>query len=186
MLRSSLFSAALLLVGCDDPFSLEVKAAAVCQYLPAQHFKVPLEVREQLANLPAGASQTLELERTFDFDVSAQLPPELRDMVNARIALTSVRMSVSNPADDLGFVEEAHLHLQPDPASGLESRVFDYTRTEAAPRSVSWSGQAFDVAAYLESGNLKYSVSLVGTLPPGDIVVDIEACAEATVTVDYL
>lgn len=186
MARSSFTLAALLLLGCDDPFFLEAKSAAVCQFLPAQRFHVPAEVREQLALLPPGATQGLSLERTFDFDVSAQLPPELADLVNAHVALTSVRMTVVDPAQSLGFVEEAHLHLEPDPASGLEARSFDYTRTEAAPRSVSWNGQAFDVAAYLESGTLRYSVALVGSLPPGDVVVDLEACAAATVRLDYL
>jgi hypothetical protein len=187
MVRSSLLVAALVLVGCDNPFFLEAKAAAVCQHLPGQRFQVPAELRAQLARLPADAQHSLALERTFDFDVSAQLPPELKDLVQSRLALTSVRLTVVNPADDLGFVDEAHLQLQPSAASGLEARAFDYTRAEAAPRAISWNGQAFDVAAYLESGNLKYSVSLVGSLPAADeVVVDVDACAEATVRLDYL
>lgn len=186
MLRSSLLAAAVLLLGCGSPFFLEAKAEAVCQHLPAQRFPVPSGVREQLSHLPPGASQTVALEHTFDFDLAAQLPPELEDLVQARFALTSVRLTVANPQDDLGFADEAHLQLQPSAGSGLEARKFDYVRSEAAPRSVSWNGQGFDVTAYLDAGNLKYSVSLVGSLPPGDIVVDVDACAEATVRIDYL
>jgi hypothetical protein len=186
MLRSSLLAAAFLMLGCGSPFFLEAKATAVCQHLPAQRFQVPSELREQLARLPPSASQGLALEHTFDFDVSAQLPPEVKDMVQSHFALTSVRLTVVNPGDDLGFVDEAHLQLLPAAASGLEARKFDYVRAEPTPHTVSWNGQAFDVGAYLESGNLKYSVSLVGSLPPGDIVVDVDACAEASVRVDYL
>lgn len=187
MFRTALLAAALLFVGCsDDLFFLEATAAAVCQHLPGQRFEVPAEVREQYARLPSAMQQGIELERTFDFDVKAQLPPETEAMMETHFALTSIRLTTVNAADDLGFIDEAHLQLKPQAASGLEERVFDYVRTEAAPRSVHWNGEAFDVAEYVQSGNLKYTVSLVGSLPPGDVLVDIDACAEVAVKLDYL
>lgn len=187
MCRTSLLAGALFLVGCrDDWFFLEAKAVAVCQHLPGQRFQVPADVREQYARLPPAMQQGLELERTFDFDVKAELPPEAGAMLEAHFALTSVRLTTVNAADDLGFVDEAHVQLQPQPSSGLAARVFDYVRTEAAPRSIHWSGEAFDVAAYVQSGHLEYTVSLVGSLPPGDVLVDLDACAEVAVKLDYL
>lgn len=188
MLRSNLhLAAAGLLASCSaDPFFLEARAAAVCQHLPAQRFQVPSAVREQYAQLPLAMQQGVELERTFVFDLRAEVPPETAAMMEAHFALTSIRLTTTNAADDLGFVEEAHLQLEPQAASGLSARTFDYVRTEAAPRSVSWSGEAFDVAGYVQSGSLAYAVSLVGALPPGDVVVDLEACAEVAVKLDYL
>lgn len=189
-MRHALLAASVLLTACGsgtfDPFFVEVKAAAVCQRLTGQKFQVPSELREQWANLPPQLQQGISLDRTFDFDVNAQLPPELEDMVNMHVALTSVKLTVVNPEADFGFIDEGHLALVPTAESGLEARSFDYVRSEAAPRVVAWSGQAFDVAAYLQSGTLKYTVSLTGTMPPTDLVVDVEACAEATVRLDYL
>jgi hypothetical protein len=187
MFRSSLVVCGLLLVGCaNDPFFLEAKATEVCQHLPNQPFRVPSELREQYARLPPAMQQGLQLERTFDFDVSANLPPETAAMLDSRFALTSIRMATVNPDEHLGFIDEARLELHPGERTGLRSRDFEYVRTEAAPRAVSWNGEAFDVAAYLESGSLKYTVYLVGSLPPGDVVVDIDACAQVAVKVDYL
>lgn len=187
MFRCSLLIAALAFAGCvEDPFFLEAKSVAVCQHLKAQRFQVPSELREQYERLPPAMRQGIELERTFDFDVSADLPPETAAMLESRFALTSIRMSVVNAEDHLGFVDEAHLQLRAGASSGLEQRVFDYVRTEAEPRLIAWDGSAFDVAAYLESGNLKYTVSLVGSLPQADVLVDIDACAEVKVKLDYL
>jgi hypothetical protein len=187
-MRRSLLAAALLVVlaGCDDPFFVKAKAASVCQHLTNQRFGIPADVRAQLAQLPPELQRGYEVSRVFDFDVSAQLPPELSQLLKSRVALTSIKITAPQGAGSLSFVDEAHVTLQPRAESGLESRQFDYLRTEAEPRQVSWSGEAFDVAAYLESGNLRYLVSLVGTLPEGEVVVDIEACAEAQVTLDYL
>lgn len=188
-MRHALLASALLLTACGnpfDPFFIEAKAAAVCQRLEGQKFQVPSEVRAAWANLPPQLQQGLSLDRTFDFDVNAQLPAELEDMVNMRVALTSVKLTAVNPEANFGFIDEAHLALVPAATSGLASRSFDYARSEEAPRAISWGGQAFDVAAYLQSGSLKYTVSLMGTMPPADLVVDVEACAEATVRLDYL
>ena len=183
MLHSLLGTAALLLVGCVDPFFLEARAVAVCQHLPAQRFEVPTALREP----PLAVRRGMELQRTFDFDVSAQLPPETAAMLQSHFALTSVRLTAVNPGDDLGFVDEARLQLQPGTSgSDLEARVFDYLRTEEAPRMVAWDGAGFEVAAYFAAGNLKYTVSLVGSPPARDVVVDLDACAEVTVRLDYL
>lgn len=186
MLRLCLIAASVAFFGCENPFFLEARAAAICQHLPAQRFQVPTELREQYARLPSAMQQGLSMQRTFDFDVNAQLPPELKEMVSARFGLTSVRLTVVEGSAHLGFIDEAHLQLQPADGTGLEARQFDYLRTEAEPRVLGWNGEAFDVAAYLQTGNLKYSVALLGALPEGDVVVDVDACAEAVVKLDYL
>lgn len=177
---------AVLLAGCSaDPFFLQARAA-VCQHLPGQRFQVPAGVREQYARLPEAMQRGIQLERTFDFDVRAEVPPETEAMMETHFALTSARLTTVDAADDLGFIEAAHLQLKPQPSSGLQARVFDYVRTEAAPRTLSWNGEAFDVARYVQAGTLTYTVSLVGSLPPGDVLVDLEACAEVAVKLDYL
>ncbi len=186
MSRKCLLAASVFLVGCsENPFSLQARAVAVCQHLPGQRFEVPAGVREQYAQLPQAMQRGLEVSRTFEFDVRTEVPPETAAMLETHFALTSIRLTTVNAADDLGFVDEAHLQLRPRASSGLEDRVFDYLRTEAAPRSVAWNGEAFDVAGYVQSGNLAYTVSLVGALPPGDVVVDLEACASVAVKLDY-
>jgi hypothetical protein len=188
MSRITLFAApAFLLLGCSfDPFVLQARAASVCQRLPAQHFQVPTALREQYARLPQTMQHGLEVERTFSFDVKPELPPEVQAILETNFALTSVRVTTVNAEDDLGFVDSAHVRLQPHSGSGLDPRSFDYVRTEAAPRSVSWSGESFELAGYLESGTLTYSVSLVGSLPAGDVVVDLEACAKVAMKLDAL
>lgn len=178
MFRITFFAATALLTGCSaDPFVLQARAASVCQRLPAQRFQVPTAVREQYAQ------QTVELERSFTFDVKPELPAEVEPMLESHFALTSVRLTTVNEGDDLGFLDAAHLRLQ---ASGLETRTFDYVRAETAPQEVSWNGDSFELADYVQSGTLTYEVSLVGSLPPGDVVVDLEACAEVAVKLDAL
>lgn len=187
MLRTTLLVAALLLPGCtENPFVLQARAVAVCHHVPAQRFEVPARVREEFARLPEAMQHGLALERTFEFDVRAEMPPELAELMETRFALTSIRLTTVNAADDLGFIDEAHLQLEPGASSDLEHRVFDYLRTEPRPRSVVWNGEAFDVARYVDSGTLKYTVSLVGSLPRGDVVVDLDACAEVAVKLNAL
>ncbi len=176
----------LVLAGCGNPFFIEGKAAAVCQHLTNQRFQVPSDVRAQVEQLPPELRQGVEVSRVFDFDVSAKVPPELKDMLDSHFALTSIKLTAVEGSTDLGFIDEAHVTLQPLAQSTLEARRFDYVRAEAAPRVVRWNGDAFDVAAYLEAGNLRYLVSLIGSLPQGDVVVDVEACAEVGVKLQYL
>ena len=178
-------SLVLFLTACDDPFFVQAKAAAVCQRLENQKFQVPTELREAFMQLPPEMRQGVSLARTFDFDVNAELPAEYRELVAMKVQLTSVKLTVVNDGADLGFIDEGHLQLEPGAQSGLAARSFDYVRAEEAPKSISWQGEAFDVASYLQSGTLKYTVSLTGTLPPCDLVVNVEACAAATVDVDY-
>lgn len=187
MSRIMLGAVAVLLAACStSPFSLQARSVAVCQHLPAQRFEVPAGMRAASAQLPEAMQHGLAFERTFDFDVRAQVPPELAAMMDTHFALTSIQLTTVSSADDLGFIEQAHLQLNPQASSGLPERVFDYLRTELRPRCVAWNGEAFDVAGYVLSGNLGYTVSLVGTLPPGDVVVDLDACAEVAVKLDYL
>lgn len=184
MLRSSLLTAALLLVGCDDPFYAEAKISAVCQHLPGQRFQIPQDLRDQYAQLPPELRQNFQVERTFDFDVASQLPVEATELVEARLALTSVRLTVAE-GHNLGTIEEAHLQVTPSAQSGLPARQFDYVRKEVAPRTVGWDGEAFDLTAYVKSGTVQYTVSLIGGLPDEDLVVDIDACVQAAVKVNY-
>ena len=179
MSRNCILAASVFLVGCSgNPFFLQAQAASVCQHLSAQHFELPRDVRGVFARQPLAMQRGIALERTFEFDVRAEVPAETAAKLETHFALTSVRLSTVNAADDLGFVDEAHLQVG--------DRVFDYLRTEAAPRSVAWNGEAFDIAGYVQSGNLAYTVSLVGALRPGDVVVDVEACASVAVKLDYL
>lgn len=188
-MRRVLLTSSLLFVlascGGNDPFIIQAKAAQVCQHLENQRFIVPAEVRDAFAQLPPEMQRGFEVSRAFDFDVNASAPAEFKSMLDAHVGLTSITIRAAEGSSDLGFVDEAHVTLQPVAGSTLEQRQFDYVRTEVAPRQVTWNGEAFDVAAYLSSGSLRYLVSLVGTLPEGDVVVNIDACAEATITLDY-
>ena len=185
MVRAPLLLAAFLLAGCGRPL-LEA-TATVCQHLPAQRFELPAGVAQQYAQLPPGRRPGLALERTFDFAVSAQLPPELQAMTESHFVLTSVRLTALEAEADLGFIDEAHVQLQPGAASGLEARVFDYARTQDAPRIISWSGAAFDVAAWVEAGHLKYTVTAMVSSPPSrEVRVDLDACAAVWVKLDSL
>lgn len=190
MLRTTFFSLGFLTLsacGSFDPFFVEAQAQSICQHIPNQRFQIPEDVRAQFALLPPEMqSAGIEVSRTFDFDVSAQVPAELKDMINLQFKLTSIKLTAKAESVDLGFVQEAHVTLQPAAGTTLEQRTFDYVRAAPQPRVVSWNGDAFDVAAYLQSGNLKYVVSLTGTLPEGDVVVDVDACAEAGARFDYL
>lgn len=176
----------LSLSGCDDPFEVNAKAASVCQRLENQRFPIPAELRAQLEALPPEMRHGFEVSRAFDFDVSAQLPRELKQLMESNIKLTSITITAADGSPDLGFIDEAHVTLQPQAGSNLDSRQFDYVQSEAAPRTIAWSGEALDVTAYVESGNLRYLVSFVGDVPEGDVVVNIDACAEASVKLDYL
>ena len=183
---SRLFPLAVwLLAGCGRPL-LEA-TATVCQHLPAQRFTLPAGIVQPYAQLPPELRRGVSLEHTFDFDVSAQLPPAVKELTQSHVMLTSVRLTAVEPGADLGFIDEGRLQLQPGAASGLEGRVFDYARVEDAPRIVSWNGEAFDVAAYVEAGHLKYTVIvMISSPPPGEVRVDLDACAEVSVKLDSL
>ncbi|MFZ5441512.1 MAG: hypothetical protein ACOZQL_16010 [Myxococcota bacterium] len=187
MPRPLILSSLVVLAGCTgNPFFIEAEAASICQHLTGQRFQVPTDVRQQLEALPEELRSHVAVSRTFAFDVTAQLPVELQQMSDLDFALTSISLTAVQDSVDLGFVDEAHVTLQPGTNSSLPARQFDYLRTEEAPRTVRWDGESFDVAAYLQSGDLQYQVSLVGGLPDGDVVVDVEACAAATIRVQYL
>lgn len=187
MPRTLILSSLVVLAGCNgNPFFVEAQTAALCQHLSGQRFQVPSDVRAQVEALPPELQHGVSVSRTFAFDVNAQLPPELEQMSDLQFALTSITLTAVQDSVDLGFVDEAHVTLQPAAGSSLVARQFDYSRTEEAPRVVRWDGEAFDVAAYLQSGDLQYQVALVGELPAGDVVVDVEACAAASIRVQYL
>ncbi|MFT3709840.1 MAG: hypothetical protein QM817_19595 [Archangium sp.] len=185
-LLAALCVMSVALFGCDDPFQIDAQAAEVCQHLENQRFAIPADVRAQLMQLPPEMRRGFEVSRAFDFDVAAKLPADLQKLMNSNIKLTSIKISAAEGSPDLGFIDEAHVTLQPEAGSSLESRQFDYVKASEAPRSITWSGDAFDVTAYVQSGNLRYLVSFVGEVPESDVVVNIDACASASVTLDYL
>lgn len=174
----------LSLVSCD-PFYLEAKVAAVCQQLPAQRFAVPDELRVQLELVPV-EQRRVQLERTFDLQLSFQLPEEFNSLLKSRFVLSSVRLTSVEGSAPLSFLDEAHVTVLPPEASGLPPQHFDYVRTEVEPSSISWKVDAFDLSPYLEAEGLQYQVSVAGLLPEQDLVVDVQVCATATLRFDYL
>lgn len=174
----------LVLTGCDQLY-LEAQVPALCQHLDHQSFAIPAELRARYEQLPVEMRTGLELARTFDFDVKMQVPPELQHL-ESRFALSSVTVTAVDGTPDLGFVEAASVSLQGPDDSSLAPHTFSYQRTEAAPKRVLWRGEDFDLSPYLQTGTLRYAVSMTGTLPEKDVVVDIDACASASVKVNYL
>jgi hypothetical protein len=185
MNRIALFLGCATLVACGNPFSVEGRAP-VCQHLEKQTFEVPPDVRAQVEALPAELRQGVQVSRNFQFDVSTQLPGQWQSLVQSQFALTSITITAVEGSVDLGFVDQAQVTLKPQAGVTLPARTFDYARTEAAPRAVRWRGEALDVGAYLDTGSLNYEVSLLGALPRGEVVVDVDACAEVTAQLNYL
>lgn len=185
MHRLSRLLISVLLSACN-PFFLEARVAAVCHHASDQRLEVPPDVRARGEQAPVDAAQRLAVSRTFELAVAEKLPSSLQTLADTTLALTSVVVEATGSDEDLGFIDEAHLTITPPAGSGLPRRQFEYRRSEPQPRAVRWDGEAFDVAAYLEAGALRYEVTLVGSLPPRDLAVDVTACAEATLRVDDL
>jgi len=183
-MRVPLLAALLLLTACDQLY-LEAVVPELCQHLDSQHFVVPPEVRARYAQLPPELTKDYELARTFDFDVAVQLPAELQK-VDARFALTYVRITAVAPTKSFGFLSSASITLEPDPASGLAPYTMSYERSEPNPTEILWHGDNYDLGPYLKAGGLKYSLAMVGTLPEDDVVANVDACASAAVRVNYL
>jgi hypothetical protein len=83
-------------------------------------------------------------------------------------------------------VDSAQLTLEGPDGSSLAPTVISYEKAEAAPKVVNWQGGGLDLAPYLSTGTLRYAVTMVGSLPPSDLVVNVDACASAAFSLDYL
>jgi hypothetical protein len=183
-MRVPLFVVLVTLTACDQLY-LEAQVPNLCQHLSNQKFAVAPEVRARYEQLPAAMRNGLEVGRTFDFDVSLAVPVELQNL-QSRFSLTSVTVTAVGTTRDLSFVDSAEVKLEA-PAANLPAHTFTYERqTQAPTSSVTWAGDDFDLSAYLNTGTLRYSLSLTGSLPAGDVLVDIDACASAELKLNYL
>jgi hypothetical protein len=183
-MRLALLTAALALTACDQLY-VEAQVPNLCQHLAGQRFTVPPEVRAQYALLPPALTSAYELDKSFEFDVSVQVPSELQHL-ESRFTLTSVRITAVAPTTDFGFLQSASVTLEAPTAAGLAPHAIEYQRTTAHPTELVWSGDNFDLSPYLATGTLRYTVAMVGTLPDGDVAADIEVCASAAVKLNYL
>ena len=189
MSRLSFVVCAALLSACGqgfDPFVLQAKTSALCQSIENQQFQVPSDVRAEFEKLPVEMRQHVAISRTFAFDVGATVPAELDSKLTAEVKLTSITVSAIESSASLGFVDSAKVTLVPPAGSALTQQVFEWTRTEAEPRKISWAGEGFDVLPYLQAGALTYEVTMVGTLPSGDVSVNVDSCAAAALQLDYM
>lgn len=183
-MRLTLLASLLVMTGCDQLF-IEAAVPELCQHLDRQQFVIPPEVRAQYAALPPEIAQDYELAKSFDFDVALELPSELRNL-DARFALTYVKITAVAPTTDFGFLTSASITLEPSSTSGLEPYTVSYERLTAAPTEILWQGDNHDLSAYLKAGGLKYSLALVGSLPDDDITADVDACVSAAIRLNYL
>jgi len=158
----------LLAAACGDVLYLEGSVNQLCQRMPAQPFSAPT---------------TNTLERRFDFDITANLPSQLE---RAQLTIGLERMTVTaNGATDLRFIEAAQVTLEPPPRSKLPPRVV-VRASEPNPRQLQFEGDDFELAPYLQSGVLSYTVVLSSsTMPATTVAADIDACANVALRWDY-
>jgi hypothetical protein len=183
-MRVPVLVALFSLTACDQLY-LEATVPSLCQHLEGQRFAVPAEVRAKYALLPPEMQSGLEVGRTFDFDVSLQVPAELQSM-QTRFSLTSVVVTAADGVTTFGFLDSAEVTLEAAGESGLEPHTFSYVRDTAEPTRVAWAGDDFDLSPYLRTGTLRYALSLTGRLPESDLLLDVDACAAASVKFNYL
>lgn len=183
-MRVPLLVVLFTLTACDQLY-LEAQVPNLCQHLPKQKFTVAPEVRARYEQLPVAMRNGLEVGRTFDFDVSLAVPAELQNL-QSRFSLTSVTVTAVGPTLDLSFVDSAEVRLEA-PSANLPAHTFTYERQVQAPTtSVTWAGDDFDLSGYLHTGTLRYSLSLAGRLPAGEVLVDVDACASAELKLNYM
>jgi hypothetical protein len=183
-MRLTLLAAALTLCACDQ-LSVEAQVPAICQTLTNQKFSIPPELRAAYALLPPSMRSGYELGKTFDFDLPVEAPAGLQGL-ESRFTLTSVRLTAAAPTVDLGFMQSVRVTLEPPANSALPAHTIEYVRTTPNPTEALLDGAGFDLAPYLASGSLRYTLAMVGTLPDTDLAVDVEICAAALVRFSYL
>jgi hypothetical protein len=180
----AVFAVSSLATGCGGPLlQLEVGASSVCQHLTKQAIVVPPGLRDRYAALPPTA-QTIELAKTFDFDVSMRLPDELKNSTGS-LTLDSVTVTAADEVTRFDFLQSAGVTLVAPANSGLAPYTLAWQRGADEVKQISWRGNAFEVGPFLRAGSLTYAVSMVGTLPATDLLVDVDACASASVTVKF-
>ena len=182
-MRVPLLAALFTLTACDQLY-VEAVVPELCQHLDRQSFVVPPEVRARYAQLPAELTQDYSLEKTFAFDVTVELPSELKK-IDTRFSLTYVRLTAIAPAN-FGFLTSATITVEPPKSSSLEPYTINYARQTPNPTEILWQGDHLDLSPYLRVGDLQYAVSMVGSLPDEDVVADVDACLAAAAKLNYL
>lgn len=169
---------ALMATACGDSLYLEGAVNQLCQTLPSQRFVVP-----KLPVVPV-LIKPLTVERRFDFDITAQLPAAMKG-ATLTIGLERMTLTADASTSDLKFVNAAQVTLEPPPDSQLPKRVV-VKSADASPRTLLFEGNDLELAPYLSSGVLSYTVALTATaMPPSDVTADLAACANVAVRWDY-
>ncbi len=179
MRRSVLALLLALGSGCGDSLYLEGGVSQLCQRLSGQRFVVP-RLPAELVGVALPAPVTVQ--RTFDFDITAQLPPSLQ---NTEIAIALDTMTLTpGQGLDLSFIDGAQVTLEPPPASTLPKQVV--VRQLGTPSALSFDGQDLELYPYLRDGVLSYTVALTASaMPPADVSANISACANVSMRWDY-
>lgn len=166
------------LVGCGDLLFLEGSVNQLCQKLPAQSFRMP-----QVPGQPP-VTGAVTIARQFDFDVTAQLPPELAS-ASLTVGLDRMTLTATRGATDLRFVEAAEVTLLPPAKSTLRPKTVVRSR-DVSPAVLRFDGDDLELVPYLESGVLSYTVELTASsMPSPDLAADIDACANVAVRWNY-
>jgi hypothetical protein len=173
----TLLPAALLFCGCDL-IGVQAQATSVCQHLANQSIQVPPGIRERWASMPPNSQ--VSLDKTFDFAVDVKLPPELQG-ADPTLSLQSVTVTAADTVTRFDFIDSASITLLSSDAAVAPVKI-DWTRDPSQVTQVKWNGQGFEIGPFLKAGSLTYSMSMVGTLPPTDLLVDVDACASASIT----
>jgi hypothetical protein len=179
-------SFALLALGlgaCSDVLYLQGSVDQLCQRLPAQSFRAP----PLPATLKDVSTPAVTIERRFDFDVTAQLPPELA-AAKLTIGFDRLTLTAKGPVD-LRMVQAAKLTLESPPSQARAPKVVLQV-AEASPAALQFVGEDLELSPYLAAGVLSYTVAL--TAVPAEVrrmgdelTADVDACANVSVRWDY-
>jgi hypothetical protein len=166
------------LAACGDITWLQADVERTCHQLLGQRLEISPQLRGHVQETWGDA---VELSRAFSIDLREGLPKELRETAEAQLALTSLEVVASGPTAHLGFVDAARVSLQPATPGALAPWEYVYVREEAEPRSIGWSREPVDLAAWIGAGPLRFAVAFVGRVPEADaVVVDVTLCTEAS------
>lgn len=172
---------------CGTDFTaVEAKTSALCQQITGQQFEVPSDVRAVYEKLPVQMQRDVEITRSFAFDLGSVIPAALTEYVTPVVKLGDIAITAQDGSGSLDFVSTAIVTLVPPASSGLTQQSFSYVRESEDVRVIRWASDDFDITPYLTSGSLNYEVTLSGRLPSESVVVDVNSCASASATLDYL
>jgi hypothetical protein len=185
-MRTNLLSALLLLSGCNQIFFVEASTSAICKHFPNEEFGFDDATIAQLSQMPASQIPAMEVTKPYVLDVgSLELPAELGD-AEKKAVLTGIRLEVSDPAKNFGSIDAAKIVVAPPPGSALEPHVLTYTRTEAAPKEIVLPGGDLDLTPFMNEQSVHYTVTILGRFASERVVADVDACAAASVRLNYL